>query len=89
MNKEFNLVGVGSFSIMNKKFNLFEVFAWEHDEAMADPYDIATVINNNIERFEEIGGKNGVGVMFAEDDNYTYIVHYFHDDTANLYREKK
>ena len=85
---------------MNNEFNLFEVFAWEHDEAMADPYDIATVISNNTERFEEIGGKNGIGVMFAEDDNYTYIVHYFYDDTAlyknthglhsaNLYREQK
>ena len=79
------------------EFNLFEVFAWEHDEAMSAPYDIATVINNNTERFEEIGGKNGIGIMFAEDNNYTYIVHYFYDDTAksnfqhsaNLYREKK
>jgi|TARA_R110001583_G_scaffold2282_1_gene16817 hypothetical protein len=77
--------------------NVFEGFAWEHDEATADPYEIATVINNNTERFEEIGGKNGIGIMFAEDDNYTYIVHYFYDDTAkndfqhsaNLYRVAK
>lgn len=82
---------------MTKEFNVFEVFAWEQDEAMADPHDIATVINTNAERFEEIGGKNGIGIMFAEDDNYTYIVHYFYDDTAKsnfqhsatLYREKK
>ena len=82
---------------MNVEYNLFNVFTWENDEAMSDPYDIATVINNNTERFEEIGGKNGIGIMFAEDNNYTYIVHYFYDDTAksnfqhsaNLYWEKK
>ena len=43
---------------MNVEYNLFNVFTWENDEAMSDPYDIATVINNNTERFEEIGGKN-------------------------------
>ena len=70
---------------MKSLSNLF--YYWEEIpnnvyQSMDNGENIATIVNNNIEHFKEIGGINGTGIMVAEDDEYSYIVHYYYDDTA-------
>jgi hypothetical protein len=67
---------------LNKLFNSWEEIPNDIYQSMDDGVSIATTVNNNIERFKELGGINGTGIMVAEDEEYAYIVHYYYGDTA-------
>ena len=67
---------------MKKKLNVFDKLKWKGDEAIADGSDIVDLVQDNPDLFEEVGGKQGVGIYLAEDGNYVYIVHFFYGDTA-------
>jgi len=67
---------------LNKLFNSWEEIPNNIYQSLDDGVSIATTVNNNIERFKELGGINGIGIMVAEDEEYAYIVHYYYGDTA-------
>ena len=70
---------------MKSLSNLFKSWA-ETSNGVCKSMDggvfIATIVNNNTEHFKELGGINGTGIMVAQDEEYSYIVHYYYDDTA-------
>tara|TARA_R100001015_G_C4632558_1_gene196253 strand:+ start:3190 stop:3525 length:336 start_codon:yes stop_codon:yes gene_type:complete len=72
-------------------------FNWQDDRATDDAYYISDTLNNYMDEFKELGAINGIGIWVYEDKTYTYVAHYFYDDTAksdfrhsaNLYRIEK
>lgn len=68
--------------LLSELFNCWEEIPNNVYQSMDDGVSIATIVNNNIEHFEELGGIGGIGIMVAQDEKYNYIVHYYYDDTA-------